>query len=424
MNDKNNKVIDSNGKAEEQLDGEKQSSPSKPFKWAALFIVIAFILALSGLAGAAYIWFQFEQYKQQSTAEISKALSSVEQRLNSKLEAKDVSLQVLPLLSPITSQLEVIKQSSQAAALERATLTESTQKLFELYGRDKNGWQLAEVEYLLRIAQHRLVIENDFQGAAKTLKAADEKISEIADPGLLPVRVAISDERVILQSRRRPDLVGIVLSLSRIIKQIPHLDLTANKKNTVATESTLKQTETQIDTGAPWQQQVMQFVKGLVKVEPLQKSLSIPSVNLIDAINSLEEKLKLAKWAVLERDQRQYHQLMEDSNQLFKQYFDENNNYHQEVNVELERLLGLEIRPELPDISASLMLLKAIMIKKEHLVIKEITQQVVFEKEKPRPVKIKQKKPKQDADKISSKTASDKSVKVKETENEKGENNE
>lgn len=422
MNDKHNKAISSNDKADDKLETKKPTS--KPFKWSILFIIIALILAVSGLAGAAYMWFQFEQYKQQSSTQISNVLNSVEMKLSSKLEANDVSKQILPLLSPLNAQIKAIEKNSQAAALARNTLTESTQKLFELYGRDKNGWQLAEVEYLLRIAQHRLVIENDFQGAEKTLKAADEKISEIADPGLLPVRVAISDERVLLQSRRRADLVGIVLSLSRIIKQIPLLDLSANKPLVKSAESAASPSQSNVDSNASWQQQVVQFVKGLVKVAPLQKSLSVPSVNLIDAINTLEEKLKLAKWAVLERDQRQYHQLMQQSQQLFKQYFDENNNYHHEVNVELERLLNLEIRPELPDISGSLLLLKATMLKKEHAVIKEISQQ-----QQPKPDVLtldllKQELSKQEPKEALVEAISERKVTAEVTKKEKGESNE
>lgn len=346
----------------------EQPSSKKPFKWSILFIILALLLALAGLAGAGYIWLQFEQYKQQSNASIKNAIDEVNNSLQNKLESKDIAQHISPIVSPLKNQLNSIQQNNADARQARELLSESTQKLFELYGRDKNGWQLAEVEYLLRIAQHRLVIENDFQGAEKTLQAADAKISEIADPGLLAVRVAISDERVLLQTRKRPDLVGIVLSLSRIIKQIPHLDLSANNKEGAVATKNSSLTEVTRDPTAPWQEQAVQFIKGLVKVEPLKKSIATPAVSLINAVNTLEENLKLAKWAVLERDQQQYQQLVAQSHVLFKRYFDANNNYHTETNNELERLLTLEIRPKLPDISGSLTVLKAIMTKKEHQV--------------------------------------------------------
>ena len=49
---------------------------------------------------------------------------------------------------------------------QRRVFLEASEKLFELYGRDKNDWQLAEVEYLMRVAQHKLILQHDFEGAA------------------------------------------------------------------------------------------------------------------------------------------------------------------------------------------------------------------------------------------------------------------
>ena len=54
--------------------------------------------------------------------------------------------------------------------LGQQDLRASSEKLYELYGRDKNDWQLAEVEYLMRVAQHKLILQDDFEGAAITCR--------------------------------------------------------------------------------------------------------------------------------------------------------------------------------------------------------------------------------------------------------------
>lgn len=365
MNNNNNAVKTSDEKSQE--DAQKNSTATKKsFRWSILFIIITLLLASASFAGAAYMYLQFEQYKQQTNSSINHAMDKVNTFLQQKLGVKDLPQHITPLLTPLQLQLQSIEQANLKAQQARRSLTESTQKLFELYGRDQSGWQLAEVEYLLRIARHRLLIENDFRGAAQTLKAADEKLTEIADPGLLAVRLAISDERAVLQARKRPDLVAIVLSLSRIVKQIPLLDLSLN--STKDSTKILPMDAVTRDKNSPWRDQISQFMMGLVKVEPLKKSIATPVVTLINVVNTLEENLKLAKWAVLERDQQQYVRLIKQSNALFKQYFNANNKYHAEINAELERLLTLEIRPKLPDISNSLSLLKTIMAKKTHKV--------------------------------------------------------
>ncbi len=366
MNDKSDKSIDVKEDGSQSTDAlVSDNKRKKPFRWSLLFITVSFLVALTSAAAAAYLWLQFESYKKTSADSLSQSLIQIDNRLEQKLDAQDMSAQIEPVVTPLQKRLVELEQLNALAEQHLTVLTESTKKLFELYGRDKNGWQLAEVEYLLRIAQHRLLIENDFQGAEKTLKAADEKLSEIADPGLLPVRLIISDERVLLQARSRPDLVGIVLSLSRIVKQIPYLKLSPNQSIT-APKNDKKEVPNLLAMDAPWQEQVISFVKGLVKVETLKSSISIESVGIVDVLSSLEEKLKLAKWAVLERDASQYHQLIEQSTSLLKQYYDEKNNYHVELYHELVRLNHLEIRPTLPDISHSLLKLKAIMLKKQH----------------------------------------------------------
>lgn len=394
MNDTNNKPLDTNNSEnKENKASEQPSDQKKSFKWSGLLLFVSLIFAIAGLAAAAYIWFEFDRYKQQSSASINAEISSINSKLEEKANISQLPSHIKPLMTPILSQLKTIEDDNLTAKQTRNSLSESTQKLFELYGRDKNGWQLAEVEYLLRIAQHRLVIENDFQGAEQTLQAADDKISEIADPGLLPVRVAISDERVLLKTRNRPDLVGTVLSLSRIIKQIPLLDLSANTsiKETEKTSDTSEEQNT-VDSSAPWDKQILQFAKSLYKVEPLKKSITSPKVSLIDAINTLEEKLKLAKWAVLERDQKQYQQLIQNSSDIFKRYFDKNNNFHAEIYDELTRLQSLEIKPTIPDISGSLLILKGIMLKKEHHAVKPLKAQSISPKAETTP-QFKQEEP-------------------------------
>ena len=112
-----------------------------------------------------------------------------------------------------------------------------------MFGRDKNDWQLAEVEYLMRVAQHKLILQNDFEGAAVTLQAASDLIGFTGDPGLLPVRVMISEEIADLKTRKRPDLVGMTLMLAQLGRQVrvlhPGFAVRIDEAATPAAEETL-----------------------------------------------------------------------------------------------------------------------------------------------------------------------------------------
>ena len=232
----------------------KLDQPRRGFPWFGLF---NFLLIIGIIGAAGYYWLmqqRLEQDKQQT-------LSSLQQQLAGKAETARVQRRLLPLESGFSDSLAGIEQLKQ----QQQALQESTEKLYELYSRDESGWQLAEVEYLMRVAQHKLILENDFEGAAITLLAASDRIAATADPGLLPVRVQISDEIATLKTRARPDLVGMTLLLSQLSRQIRaltpgYLPRTDTSEDKVETEA-----ESEVDRSID--EQVVAFISSLVSIK-------------------------------------------------------------------------------------------------------------------------------------------------------------
>lgn len=332
---------------------EKADQPGPGLPW---FGLLNLLLIVGIIAAAGYYWKvqqQLEQDKQQ-------ALSSLRQQIAGKAETTQLQRRLAPLetgFSDTQSRLDKLQQQQQS-------LQESTEKLYELYGRDESGWQLAEVEYLMRVAQHKLILENDFEGAAVTLQAASDRIAATADPGLLPVRVQISDEIAILKTRARPDLVGMTLVLSQLSRQIRaltpgYLPRIGSDEGKVDAEDT-SQLDLTID------QQVVSFLSSLVSIKK-EKSLPTQTEALVvDIEQKLEDNLKLTRWTVLERDSFQYQRLMEDNVRLFKQYYDLDNAANYDFYSQLLELQKAEVKPEKPDINGSLQLLKKIINKRKN----------------------------------------------------------
>jgi uncharacterized protein HemX len=241
-------------------------------------------------------------------------------------------------------------------------LLDSTEKLYELYGRDENGWKLAEVEYLMSVAQHKLILEQDFEGAAKTLDAASNRIAELADPGLLPVRVLINDEIAALKTRARPDLVGMTLLAARLTRQIrvltPEYMMKTKSKPTKQNVSE----ETASNADLPLDQRLMNFITSLYKIEwntpqpVVQNGVS----QIIDVPQKLEDNLKLTRWTILERDAIQFDQLMAENVQLFNDYYDMKNAANADFYDSLLQLQKSSLKAVFPDITGSLRLLKEI----------------------------------------------------------------
>lgn len=319
-----------------------------------LFIIVLAIMAAAGYRG----WLLFMQNKQQT--------QSVIQQLQTELAQR-------PTLSELNSGISSIRQSvnktdTRLSGLEQGqqTLANSTEKLYELYGRDENGWKLAEVEYLMSIAQHKLVLENDFEGAAKTLNAASDQIAELADPGLLKVRVQINEEIALLKTRTRADLVGMTLLLARLTRQVSSLK-PGYQTQTVKQQSAATEEKVNAAPDQPLQQKVMDFVTSLVTIKTSQPKKAKPEMTvIIDVTEKLEDKLKLTRWSLLERDAFQYTRLMDQNVTLFKEYYDLKKAANADFYESLLKLQKSQIKPELPDISGSLRLLQQIIKKREN----------------------------------------------------------
>jgi len=314
------------------------------------------LLIIGIVAAAGYYW----QMQQKAEQQKNQTIAALQALLSSKMDTSQLQQRLAPLESDIGNSASQINELQ----LQQQALQESAEKLFELYGRDESDWQLAEVEYLMRIAQHKLILENDFEGAAVTLQAASDKIAATADPGLLPVRVQISDEIAVLKTRARPDLVGMTLVLSQLSRQInaltpgylPRID---SSQNTIESEDTgpVDQTITE---------RVVSFISAQVSIKKEDSQPTRTEALVVDIEQTIEDNLKLTRWTVLERDNFQFRQLMEENLRLFKQFYNLDDAANYDFYTQLLELQKATVKPEKPDINGSLELLKRIISKREN----------------------------------------------------------
>jgi uroporphyrin-3 C-methyltransferase len=333
---------------------ETEKTPPQPRRKIPWFGLFNFLLIIALIAAAAYYW----QQQQKIEAEKLAAFDNLKQQVATKAESNQLQSELRPLESGLTDldkRLEQLQEQQQA-------IQESTETLYELFGRDENGWKLAEVEYLMRIAQHKLILENDFEGAAATLQAASNRIADTGDLGLLPVRVQISEEIAELKTRRRPDLVGMTLKLSQLGQQVRSLT-----PGFIAQPVDSPNAEVIDDVAANLPDRVRNFLSSLVSVK---SGVDMPPTNtealIINISEKLEDNLKLTRWSVLERDAFQYKRLMKENVELFEQFYNLDDAANNDFYSQLQSLQKAEIKPEKPDISGSQQMLRKIITKREN----------------------------------------------------------
>lgn len=339
---------------------EVVESPAKDTKKRSpLLAIILFLIVIGVIAAGGYLgWQEFLKIEQDYQSQLDELNSKIGQSGTSISQLKQ---SIRPLAQSVGKTDERISQLEQ----QQQNLATSTEKLYELYGRDENGWKLSEVEYLMSIAQHKLVLENDFEGAAKTLNVASEKIAELADPGLLVVRVKINEEIAQLKTRVRPDLVGMTLLSARLTRQIgslkPGYQVVEKKPDTPEGKK-----PEPADDGLTMDEKLIRFVTSLVTINTSKPRVEqAEQTAIIDVTQKLEDNLKLTRWSILERDAFQFKQLMQQNVDLFKQYYDLENAANADFYDALLQLQKSSLKPELPDITGSLLLLKEIQKKRE-----------------------------------------------------------
>ena len=337
---------------------EQTSSPPPTTRagrpWFGLFNLLL-ILALAGAAG--YYWRQQQQLQAESETAYQADIAELQRQIADKASTSKLQSS----LSPFKGEITGLGRKLGELELGQQSLRESSEKLYELFGRDKNDWQLAEVEYLMRVAQHKLILQNDFEGAAVTLQAASDLIGFTGDPGLLPVRVMISEEIADLKTRKRPDLVGMTLMLAQLGRQVrvlqPGFAIRVDETPTPLAEEALAPDD--------WLGRFNAFIDSLVEVRREATQPSEIEANVLDVAEALEDNLKLARWAVLERDSSQYSLLLDRSISLFREFYDLDNAANHDFMTQLQNLQKMVINPDKPDITGSLRELQRILSQRE-----------------------------------------------------------
>lgn len=337
------------------------AAPKQPASWPGK---LALLLALLALAAVAWLYWQGWQL-QQHTANLG---AQVNDAVSSELNA--VSSRVEQQLNSVDTKLNALQSQAQT---EQANVQQLQQRLTDAIKQvsarretSRSDWLLAETEYLLRLANQRVLMEQTPSGALSLLKAADEILHEVDDVALYEVRQAVADDVAALESVPTLDSEGIYLKLAAMSKQVNNLQVTpVTDKHQLPsmleeiTPDAVEETWT-AGAGAAWNRALEKFEKLVViqhRDEPVEPLLSPEQTYYLQ--QNLQLMLEQAQLALLQRKQQAFDTALIKARQWIETYFDEANATTQALLRGLEQLSGTEVAPEMPDISGSLKALQA-----------------------------------------------------------------
>ena len=119
-------------------------------------------------------------------------------------------------------QAEAAQQVQSVQGFEQQLTTLRTE-LARFSAHDRDSWLLAEAEYLLRLANQRLIMAGDTVAAQALLASADAVLRELDDVSLHPVRAAVASDLAAVRAVPEVDVEGIYLRLSALAEQAGNL---------------------------------------------------------------------------------------------------------------------------------------------------------------------------------------------------------
>jgi len=214
---------------------------------------------------------------------------------------------------------------------------------------------LAEAEYYLQIANAQLQLANNPRLASLALGMADERITQLSDPGLTAVRRAIADELAALEVMEKPDLEGATLTLASLARVVESLPLASSTPE----EDSVDVDEDQSGVDRAWSS-VKDAMSGLVKVTPPdQAKLALISPDAAYFLrNNIALQLQAARLALLRGEQAIFEQALDDTSALLDTYFDSSSEQVASAQLTISEIRKDVFATSAPDISESLRLLR------------------------------------------------------------------
>lgn len=346
----------------------------------ALPLIIA-LLALGltiGLAVTAYFtWHQVQQLESEQTG----------------IET-GVSERIQPMRASLDAVNRALEQEKQRLDVRIGQLGEDQQSvghrlnvLAALMGRSEQGWTLAEVEYLLRIANQRLQLQRDLSTARQALVAADESLRELADPHYLNVREQIARDLDAIEAVPVVDTDGLSMQLSAALAGIDKLPVAGTHYDPVAhTEAASLESEKTAQSIDELTALVWASLSELFRLREHDKPVGpmLPPDGEYFLRENLRLQLAAARLALLRNDEAQYSSALQTAVQWLGSYFDNTSASVQQLTVELGKLAQVNISPPLPDVSASLRLLRQqIQLSEQQAVLPVVPENVPAKEQAP-----------------------------------------
>jgi len=243
-------------------------------------------------------------------------------------------------------------------------------RLLSLSSVNRDEWKLQEAQYLLRLADQRILLEKDSQNAVALALSADDVLRDIDQADLVGVRKLLVEEIAVLKLAGVIDREGIYLRLSALANQIdaiPFIEPLGTQEevleeDVVPPDETFKQKITRNF------YDLLHKLGSYVRVRDHGKTINavLPPSEQKYLQQNLRLMLEQAQVALLRNEENIYQESLVKAQNWINQYYSLNEKATA-VLEELQALQKEEISPELTNFSNSTSALNEYIAKREKM---------------------------------------------------------
>src|SRR3954469_18716791 len=319
--------------------------------------VLALVAVLLAAALAALAWIDSRSRINSTQEEIARRLHEIE---NDSREARTLSRQAQEAVRE--AQVKVAGLEGRLAESQSQQLALET--LYQELSRNRDEWQLAEIEQVLAIASQQLQLAGNVRAALLALQLAEARLARTDRPQFAPVRRALARDIERLKALPAGGLPPTSMRIDSLLAAVDSLPLAYEER--AAPEKKAAPAVAR----SFWSRlgdDVWSEIRGLVVV----REIGAPQPPLLppDQAWFLRENLRLrllnARLSLLARDEAGFREDLRVSQNWLRRYFDPHSKQTADALAQMKQLSSVPVTFEMPNISESLDAVRSFKSRRE-----------------------------------------------------------
>jgi len=246
-------------------------------------------------------------------------------------------------------QLETRLAESQSQQL-------ALESLYQELSRNRDEWQLAEIEQVLAIASQQLQLAGNVRAALLALQLAEQRLARADRPQFVPIRRALARDIDRLKTLPSLDLAGMSMRIDQLAAKVDTLPLAFDERaesNPPAKEAAA------VDERGFWSRlsaEVWNELRQLVVVRQVGNAEPplLPPSQAYFVRENLRLRLLNARLSLIARDEAGYREDLRTAQRWIQRYFDPRSKQTADALNQLKQLSSTTVSFELPSITESL----------------------------------------------------------------------